>query len=80
MKNFLSYCKEDIDRPREKAGFSREPQVKQREQLKSNNIVNTDSRWLTFQHTEEFIGAEPSVIRSSSDDDNFCLRLPFTEE
>merc|ERR550534_62152 len=76
MKIFLSHCKKDIEKPREKAGFSREPQVKQTEQLKSNICVNNDSKRVLSQLTEEFFCAE---IRSSSDDDNFCLRLPFIE-
>merc|ERR1719285_513871 len=79
MRIFLSHCKEDTERPRKKAGFSRQPQVKQTEQLKSNISVNSDSKRVTYQDTEEFFCAEPNVLRLSSDDENFCL-LPFSEE
>merc|ERR1719419_757401 len=79
MKICLLHYKEDIERSREKAGFSREPQVKQAEQLISSTSIINDPKPIASVDTEGFFCAEPTVISSSSDNENFCPRLPFNE-
>merc|ERR1719193_738681 len=79
MKMCLLHCKEDIERPREKAGFSRKPQVEQAQQLNSRIRINSDPKPIESLDTEGFFCAEPTVISSSSDNENFCPRLPFNE-
>jgi len=71
-RKFFLCRKEEIERPRGKASYLREPQVKQAEQLNSNICVNDPK-------TGGLFGAEPSVINSSSNGDNCYPRLPFIE-
>jgi len=72
-KFFLLCRKEEIERPRGKADFLREPQVKQAEQLNSNICVNN------YPKTGGLLCAEPNVINPSSNGDNCYPRLPFIE-
>merc|ERR1719419_1404976 len=54
MKICLLHYKADIERPREKAGFSRESQIKQAEQLISSTSIYNDPKPIASLDTEGF--------------------------